>query len=121
MLRSNERDRELSKSLRKLVCESIGKELQGVAWQRTHGSADKREIPVKYQNIGEGLDEFQGEDEHCWKERCAMLDSRKSEMLAANLLERLQIYATITFQKPIFDEQGNWRRRRDEARFDSRD
>ena len=118
MLRSNRRDQQLSRDLRELVYKNIGKEIQRVAWKRTNGSTDQREVSILCQNVRKRVDQFQMQDEHCRQERSAVLDSRKSEMLAANLLERLQSYATITSQKPIFDEQGGRFDHRDEKRFD---
>ena len=118
MLQSNRRDQQLSRDLRELVCENIGKEKSRAARQRANGSTDQREVSILCENVRKRVDQFQMQDEHCRQERSAVLDSRKSEMLAANLLERLQSYATITSQKPIFDEQGGWFGHRDEARFD---
>ena len=59
-----------------------------------HTSADQREIPVKSQNIGERLSIIEGKDKYSRKGFSAVLDSRQSEMLAANILERLQGFAT---------------------------
>ena len=110
--------RELSKSLRMLVHQNLGKEIERVARQRADTRTDQREISILCEDVREGLDKSKDEDERCREKRSAMLDSRKSEVLAANLLERLQSHATITFQKPLFNEQGNRMRHRDEARYD---
>ena len=110
MLRSNSRDRELSKDLRKLVCESIGYQKQRVSWDGIDTGTDKREIFNKPEDIGKRLSEFQGETKHSWQEHSAVLGSRKSEVLAAILLERLQSFATTALQEPIHNEQRNWMR-----------
>ena len=121
MLRSNRRDnKQLSRDLRELVCENIGKEIQRAAWQRTDGSTDQREISILCENVRERLDEFQMQDERCRKERSAMLDSRKSEVLATNILARLQAQTTASYKEPVLDEQGARLSDRDEARFDPR-
>ena len=122
MLRSNRRDnKQLSRDLRELVCENIGKEIQRAAWQRTNGSTDQREISILCENVGERVDQFQMQDERCRKERSAVLDSRTSLMLAAKLLERLQAQTTASFEEPVLDEQRNWLCHRDEAHFGARD
>ena len=121
MFYSNPRNRRFSKSLSKLVHQNLGEEIERDARQRANGSTDQREVSILCENVRKRVDQFQMQDEHCRQERSAVLDSRKSEMLAANLLERLQSYATITFQKPLFNEQGNRMRHRDEAYFSSRD
>ena len=108
MLRSNRRDKQLSRDLRRLVCENIGKEIQRAAWQRTDGSTDQREISILCENERKGLDLFQMQNERCRKECGSMLDSRKSQMLAAKLLERLQAQTTASFEEPLLDEQGIW-------------
>ena len=108
MLRSNSRNRELSKDLRKLVCESIGYQKQRVSWDRIDTGTDKGEIFNKPEDIGKRLSEFQGEIEHSWQEHSAVLGSRQSEMLAAILLERLQDFTATALQEPIHNEQGNW-------------
>ena len=105
MLRSKSRDRELSKNLRKLVCESIGSQIQRAPWDRTNTGTDQREICNKSEDVGKRLSEFQGEDQHCWQKHCAMLGSDKSEVLAAILLERLQSFATTALQEPVHNEQ----------------
>ena len=107
MLRSKSRDRELSKSLRKLVCESIGYEKQRVPWDRIDTRTDKREVYNKPEDIGKRLSEFQGETKHSWEKHGAVLESGKNKMLAAILLERLQNFATTSFQEPLHNEQGD--------------
>ena len=109
MLRSNRRDnKQLSRDLRDLVCENIGKEIQRAAWQRTNGSTDQREISILCENVRERLDKFQMQDERCWKECRSMLDSRQNQTLAARILERLQAQTTASFEEPLRDEQGIW-------------
>ena len=104
MLCSNPRNRKLSKDLRKLVSQSIGKTFERIPWERTNGGADQRKVSIKYQDVGERMDKLQGKDEHCREERSAVLDSRKSQMLAANLLERLQAQTTASFEESLLDE-----------------
>ena len=108
MLRSKSRDRELSKNLRKFVCESIGSQIQRAPWDRTNTGTDQREIFNKPEDIGKRLSEFQGETKHSWQEHSAVLGSRKSEMLAAILLERLQNFTATALQIPLPNEQRNW-------------
>ena len=120
MLRSNRTDKQLSRDLRRLVCENIGKEIQRAAWQRTDGSTDQREISILCENVRERLDEFQMQDERCRKERSAMLDSRKSEVLATNILARLQAQTTAPFEVSLLDEQRDWVCDRIEAHFGAR-
>ena len=122
MFRCYRRDHiHLSRDLRKLVCENIGKEIQRAAWQRTDGSTDQREISILCENVREGLDLFSMQDERFRKKCHPMLDSRKSEVLATNILARLQAQTTASFEEPVLDEQGNRMRHRDEAYFSSRD
>ena len=110
MLRSNSRDRDLAKDLRKLVCESIGYQKQRVPWDRIDTGTDKREVFNKPEDIGKRLSEFQSETKHSWQEHCAVLEPGKNKMLAAILLERLQSFATTALQKPVHNEQRNWMR-----------
>ena len=112
--------RELSKSLRKLVHQNLGKEIERAPWQRTNRNADKREISILCEDVREGLDKFKDEDEHCREERSAMLDSRKSEVLATNILARLQAQTTASFEEPVLDEQRDWVCDRIEAHFGAR-
>ena len=104
MLRSNSRDRELSKDLRDLVSESIGCQIQRVPWDGTNTGTDQREIFNKPQDIGQRLSEFQGETKHSWEEHSAVLEPGKNKMLAAILLERMQSFATAALQEPIHNE-----------------
>ena len=109
MLRSNRRDnKQLSRDLRELVCENIGKEIQRAAWQRTNGSTDQREISILCKNVRERVDLFSMQDEHFRKKCRPMLDSRKSEVLATNILARLQAQTTASFEEHLPDEQGIW-------------
>ena len=112
MLRSNRRDnKQLSRDLRELVHQNLGKEIERAARQRANGNTDQREIPIKFEDIGKGLDKLQSKDKHCWQEPGTMLDTGgQSEALAANLLERLQFFATASFQERLHNEQGVWRR-----------
>ena len=110
MLRSKSRDRILSKSLRKLVCESIGSQIQRAPWDRTNTATDQREICNKSENVGKGVSELQGEIEPSWQEHSAVLGSRQSEVLAAILLERLQNVTATALQEPIHNEQRDWMR-----------
>ena len=104
MLRSNSRDRELSKDLRDLVSESIGCQIQRVPWDGTNTGTDQREIFNKSEDIGKRVSELQGEDQHCWQKHGAVLGSRKSEMLAAILLERLQNFTATALQIHLHNE-----------------
>ena len=110
MFYPNPRNRKLSKDLRKLVCQSIGYQKQRVSWDRIDTGTDKGEIFNKPEDIGKRLSEFQGETKHSWQEHSAVLGSRKSEMLAAILLERLQDFTATALQEPIHNEQRNWMR-----------
>ena len=118
MLRSNRRDQQLSRDLRELVCKNIGKEIQRVAWKRTNGSTDQREVSILCENVRKRVDQFQMQDERCRKERSAVLDSRTSQMLAAKLLERLQAQTTASFEEHVLDEQGGRVDHRNQKRFD---
>ena len=120
MFYPNPRNRTLSKDLRKLVCQSIGYQKQRVSWDGIDTGTDKREIFNKPENIGKRLSEFQGETKHSWQEHSAVLGSRKSEMLAAILLERLQNFTATALQIPLPNEQGNWVCRRRPGLFDTR-
>ena len=104
------RNRELSKDLRKLVCQSIGYQKQRVSWDGIDTGTDQREIFNKPEDIGKRLSEFQGETEHSWQEHSAVLGSRQSEVLAAILLERLQNFTATALQEPIHNEQRDWMR-----------
>ena len=117
---SDPRSRILSKSLRKLVCESIGYQKQRAPWDRTNTGTDQREIFNKPEDIGKRLSEFQGETKHSWQEHSAVLGSRKSEMLAAILLERLQDFTATALQEPIHNEQGDRVCHRRQGLFDTR-
>ena len=122
MFRSNRRDnKQLSRDLRNLVHQNLGKEIERVARQRADRSTDQREISILCENVGKRMDQFQMQDEHCRKERSAVLDSRQSQMLAAKLLERLQAQTTASFEEPVLDEQGDRLCHRDEAHFGPRD
>ena len=110
MLRSDSRNRELSKDLRMLVYESIGYQKQRVSWDGIDTGTDKGEIFNKPEDIGKRLSEFQGETEHSWQEHSAVLESGKNKVLAAILLERLQSFASAAFQEPIHNKQRDWMR-----------
>ena len=102
---SDSRNRELSKDLRKLVCESIGYQKQRFSWDRIDTGTDKGEIFNKPEDIGKRLLELPGQNQRSWQERGAVLESRKSEVLAAMLLERMQSVATVAVQESIHNEQ----------------
>ena len=104
MLRSKSRDRELSKTLRKLVCESIELEKQRVPRDRNDTGTDKREVFNKSEDIGKGISEFQSKTKHSWQEHGAVLEPGENKMLAAILLERMQSFATAALQEPIHNE-----------------
>ena len=105
MLRSNRRDnKQLSRDLRELVHQNLGEEKSRAARQRANGSTDQREVSILCENVRKRVDQFQMQDEHCRKERSAVLDSRKSQMLAAKLLERLQAQTTASCEEPVLDE-----------------
>ena len=120
MFYPNPRNRKLSKDLRKLVCESIGYQKQRFSWDGIDTRTDKRKNFNKPENIGKRLSEFQGETKHSWQEHSAVLGSRKSEMLAAILLERLQDFTATALQIPIHNEQGNRVCHRRQGLFDTR-
>ena len=87
-----------------LVCESIGYQKQRVSWDGIDTGTDKGEIFNKPEDIGKGVSELQGETEHSWEEHSAVLGSDKNKMLAAILLERLQIFTTTALQDPLHNE-----------------
>ena len=119
MLRSNRRDyKQLSRDLRNLVHQNLGKEIAGVARQPANSRTDQRETSILCQNVRERMDLFQMQNERCRKECDSMLDSRKSQMLAAKLLERLQAQTTASFEEHVLDEQGGRVDHRNQKRFD---
>ena len=109
MLRSNRRDnKQLSRDLRELVHQNLGKEIQRAAWQRTDGSTDQGEISILCENVRERVDLFSMQDERSGEKCRSRLDSRQSQTLAARILERLQAQTTASFEEPLRDEQGIW-------------
>ena len=116
MFCSNPRNREFSKYLSKLVHQNLGEEIERAARQRANGSTDQREVPIKFEDIGKGLDKLQSKDKHCWQEPGTVLDTGgQSETLAANLLERLQDFATTLFEERLYHEQRIWTCNRGQA------
>ena len=87
-----------------MVHQNLGKEIAGFARQSADNRTDQREISIFCENVREGMDLFQMQNEHCREECGSMLDSRKSEMLATKLLERLQAQTAASFKEPVLDE-----------------